>query len=161
MDAKTFLAEFETVAEAPGGVAKLRELILQLAVQGKLVPQDPNDEPASVLLARIAAEKARLVKEGKLKKEKAFPSVNEEDILFEIPVGWQWSRLVQTCSLITDGEHSTPPRIDEEVVPLATAKNIRDGFVDLGQTDFVSYETAMKCWQRCHPEHNDLLSTLR
>ena len=59
------LAAFEVLAEAPEGIARLRELVLQLAVRGKLVPQDPNDEPACVLLERIAAEKAQLVKEGK------------------------------------------------------------------------------------------------
>lgn len=74
------------------GIKKLRELILELAVRGKLVPQDPSDEPASVLLARIAAEKARLVKEGKIKKPKALPEIGEEDKPFELPEGWEWAR---------------------------------------------------------------------
>ncbi|MFM5584168.1 restriction endonuclease subunit S [Aeromonas veronii] len=75
------------------GIKKLRELILELAVRGKLVPQDPNDEPASVLLERIAAEKARLVKEGKIKKPKALPEIGEEEKPFELPEGWEWCRL--------------------------------------------------------------------
>ncbi|MBO2568878.1 restriction endonuclease subunit S [Shewanella algae] len=75
------------------GIKKLRELILELAVRGKLVPQDPNDEPASVLLARIAAEKARLVKEGKIKKPKALPEIGEDEKPFELPEGWEWVRL--------------------------------------------------------------------
>ena len=75
------------------GIKKLRELILELAVRGKLVPQDPTDEPASVLLERIAAEKARLVKEKKVKKQKALPSVTDEEELFDLPVGWTWCRL--------------------------------------------------------------------
>ncbi|WP_417526862.1 restriction endonuclease subunit S [Marinomonas shanghaiensis] len=75
------------------GIKKLRELILELAVRGKLVPQDPNDEPASVLLERIAAEKAQLVKEGKIKKPKKLPEISEEEKPFELPEGWEWSRL--------------------------------------------------------------------
>ncbi|EJG1691991.1 restriction endonuclease subunit S [Vibrio parahaemolyticus] len=74
------------------GVKKLRELILELAVRGKLVPQDPNDEPASVLLERIAAEKAQLVKEKKIKKPKALPPINDSKP-FQIPNNWGWSQL--------------------------------------------------------------------
>ena len=75
------------------GIKKLRELILELAVRGKLVPQDPDDEPASVLLERIKAEKARLVKEGKIKKPKPLPEITDDEKPFEIPVGWSWARL--------------------------------------------------------------------
>ncbi|MEI6609077.1 MAG: restriction endonuclease subunit S [Deltaproteobacteria bacterium] len=70
------------------GMKKLRELILELAVRGKLVPQDPNDEPASVLLEKIAKEKARLIKEGKLKKQEPLPKITEEEKPFELPDGW-------------------------------------------------------------------------
>jgi len=75
------------------GIKKLRELILELAVRGKLVPQDPNDEPASELLKRIAAEKAELVKQGKIKKQKSLPEIGEDEKPFELPVSWEWSRL--------------------------------------------------------------------
>ncbi|EMF4509423.1 restriction endonuclease subunit S [Morganella morganii] len=75
------------------GIKKLRELILELAVRGKLVPQDPNDEPASELLKRIAAEKAELVKQGKIKKQKPLPEISEGEKPFELPVGWEWVRL--------------------------------------------------------------------
>lgn len=74
------------------GIKKLRELILELAVRGKLVPQDPNDEPASELLKRIAAEKAELVKQGKIKKQKPLPEISEDEKPFELPVGWKWVR---------------------------------------------------------------------
>lgn len=73
------------------GIKKLRELILELAVRGKLVPQDPSDEPASMLLERIACEKARLVKEKKIKKPKALPEIDGEDKPFELPEGWEWA----------------------------------------------------------------------
>jgi len=80
------------------GIKKLRELILELAVRGKLVPQDPNDEPASELLKRIAAEKAELVKQGKIKKQKPLPEISEDEKPFELPSGWEWQRLIELGS---------------------------------------------------------------
>ncbi|MEH8020762.1 restriction endonuclease subunit S [Rheinheimera metallidurans] len=75
------------------GIKKLRELILELAVRGKLVPQDPTDEPASELLKRIAEEKEALVKAGKLKKQKPFPRISDEEKPFELPKGWAFLKL--------------------------------------------------------------------
>ena len=75
------------------GIKKLRELILELAVRGLLVPQDPNDEPASELLKRIAAEKAKLVKEGKIKKDKSLPPIATKEMPFDLPKNWCWARL--------------------------------------------------------------------
>ena len=69
------LEHLDLIASAPEGVKRLRELILELAVRGKLVPQDPNDEPASELFKRIQAEKAKLVAEGKIKKDKPLPEI--------------------------------------------------------------------------------------
>ena len=71
---------FDTAFDAPDGIKKLRELILTLAMQGKLVPQDPNDQPASELLKEIEAEKKRLVKQGKIKEPKPLPPVSAEEI---------------------------------------------------------------------------------
>ncbi|EMO2079080.1 restriction endonuclease subunit S [Citrobacter freundii] len=86
------------------GIKKLRELILELAVRGKLVPQDPNDEPASVLLERITAEKAELVKQGKIKKQKPLPEISEEEKPFELPAGWEWVRLNDVAEYIQRGK---------------------------------------------------------
>ena len=77
------LAHYERIADAPDAIARLRRFILDLAVRGKLVPQDPNDEPASELLKRIAAEKARLVKAGEIRKPKPLPDVDEPP--FDLP----------------------------------------------------------------------------
>lgn len=82
------------------GIKKLRELILELAVRGKLVPQDPNDEPASELLKRIAAEKAELVKRGKIKKQKPLPEISEDEKPFELPEGWELNRLGDLINVI-------------------------------------------------------------
>jgi len=80
--------------------AELRQSILQAAVQGKLVPQDIHDEPASVLLERIREEKARLIKEGKIKKEKPLPPITEDEIPYDLPDGWAWCRLGDICNII-------------------------------------------------------------
>ncbi|PTC27280.1 restriction endonuclease [Pseudomonas aylmerensis] len=88
------------LAGAPSGIKKLRELILELAVRGKLVPQDPSDEPASELLRRIAEEKARLVAEGKIKKQKALSERDAEDPAFELPAGWAWARLADVVNVL-------------------------------------------------------------
>lgn len=81
------------------GIKKLRELILELAVRGKLVPQNPEDEPASELLKKIDAEKNKLVKEGKIKKQKPLPAVSEDEKPFELPEGWAWIKLGNLLSL--------------------------------------------------------------
>lgn len=89
------------LAGAPNGIKKLRELILELAVRGKLVPQDPSDEPASRLLKRIAEEKARLVAEGKIKKQKPLADINAERVPFEIPVTWSGLVLAKSPTLVS------------------------------------------------------------
>ena len=88
-----FIAAFDVIAEAPGGIERLRELVLQLAVRGKLVPQDRGEEPASVLLKHISDEKFRLFREGKLRMPKPLPPIATEEAPFEIPDHWEWVRL--------------------------------------------------------------------
>ena len=88
---------------------KLRQKILDLAIRGKFVPQDPNDEPASVLLERIRAEKERLIKEGKIKRSKKSASDDEIEAPFEIPESWEWCNITEITSKITDGTHNSPP----------------------------------------------------
>lgn len=90
-------------------LAQLEQAILQEAVQGKLVPQDPNDEPASELLKRIKAEKATLRQaQGKGKKEKPLPPIKPEEIPFQIPENWVWCRLIDIITILGDGLHGTP-----------------------------------------------------
>jgi type I restriction enzyme, S subunit len=97
---------FETALDHPNGIKKLRELILSLAMQGKLVIQDKNDQPARELLKEIQAEKERLVKEG-IKKTDALPPIKEEEKPFVLPGGWEWVRLGDVCELITKGSSPT------------------------------------------------------
>ncbi len=110
------------------GIKKLRELILELAVRGKLVPQDPNDEPASELLKRIAAEKAELVKQGKIKKQKPLPEISGDEKPFELPVGWEWVRLGDVAEIIrgvTYGKAQSSEIKKDGMLPLLRANNIQ------------------------------------
>ncbi|MEM9219403.1 MAG: hypothetical protein AAGD25_34355 [Cyanobacteria bacterium P01_F01_bin.150] len=99
---------FDTAFAAPDGIKKLRELILTLAMQGKLVPQNPNDQPASELLEEIEAEKQRLEKIQKTRKSKPLPELNASQIPYGLPNGWLWTRMEDLCVGITSG--STPPK---------------------------------------------------
>lgn len=151
-------AHFDTLFTTEASIDALKQTILQLAVMGRLVPQNPDDEPAGELLKQIQAEKARLVAEGTIKRDKTLPAIGEDEKPFELPVGWEWVRLFDCSIQITDGEHATPPRTpDRTQVPLVTAKNVRDGYMDYLDTDFVEQSVAEKCWRRCKPEVGDIL----
>ena len=138
------------------GIKKLRELILELAVRGKLVPQDPNDEPASELLKRIAAEKADLVKQGKIKKQKPLPEISEDEKPFELPEGWEWVRLGELTSKITDGVHHTPKYLNEGVA-FISVKDVDGNTILFDNCKFISQEQHEEINQRCNPEKGDLL----
>lgn len=109
---------------------KVRQAILQEAVQGKLVPQDLNDEPASELLKRIKAEKEKLIAEGKIRKEKSLPPIKEEEIPFELPKGWIWCRLGEITNSISTGPFGTMLHKSDYVhdgIPLVNPTNMSDG----------------------------------
>ena len=154
---------------------QLKKSILQMAVQGKLVSQDPDDEPASVLLDRIRAEKERLIAEGKIKRDKNESVIYRRDnshyekcgqmevciddeLSFDIPETWQWVRLSAICSIITDGEHKTPRRVSSfQGFYLLSARNIRDGNLSLDDVDFVDVAEYNIISKRCNPQKNDVL----
>ena len=158
MELKKFFDNFELLADAPNGVQKLRELILQLAVQGKLVPQNPDDEPASVLLEKIKEEKERLIKEGKIKKSKKLPPVDVGEVAFKLPKSWEWVRFDSICNQITDGAHHTPTYTITGI-PFLSVKDISSGIIDLSNTRYISEETHKKLIARCKPEFHDVLLT--
>ena len=137
---KTYVRVTELNQKFPG---LLKKSILQEAVQGKLVPQDPADEPASDLLKRIRAEKQRLIAEGKIKKEKhesvIFRRDNshyekrgseevciDDEIPFELPNGWRWCRFSTICYKLTDGSHNPPPK-RANGFRVISARNIKNG----------------------------------
>ena len=156
----------------------LRQKILDLATRGKLVPQDPNDEPASVLLERIRAEKQQMVKDGKLKpkdiKNDTIIFVGEDnlhyekfqdgsvkciedEIPFEVPEGWSWARLNQIFNFI-DYRGSTPTKISSGV-PLITAKNVKSGYIDYTVDDYISEDEYADRQQRGISCYGDILFT--
>ena len=111
---------------------KLRQKILDLAIRGKLVPQDPNDEPASVLLERIRAEKERLIKEGKIKRSKKSTSdtPHYENVPFEVPEGWEWTTIEDICSKIGSGSTPRGSNYAQEGIPFFRSQNVyNDGLV--------------------------------
>jgi type I restriction enzyme S subunit len=122
-------------------VKQLRQQILQDAVQGKLVPQDPNDEPTGELLKKIKAEKAKLVAEKKLKKEKELPAIQPEEIPFEIPENWVWCRLGEICDNITKGSSPNWQGVkyvpEDEGILYITSKNVDSFKIDLSKSTYV------------------------
>ena len=141
---------------------QLRNSILQEAIEGRLVPQDPNDEPASVLLDKIRAEKKRLVKEGKLKKKDLEETpISEDEKPFEIPDSWEWVRLKSVASKIVDGDHNPPRGLSSDSgYYMLSSKNIfNDNVVISDDARFLSYEDWKKCNERTNLKKGDVLLT--
>ena len=153
----------------------LKKSILQQAVQGKLVPQNPDDEPASILLERIRAEKQSLIKAGKIKKDKHESVIITRDkipyeiidgkerciadeVPFDIPDSWCWCRLGDILIKLTDGTHSTP-KYTESGVPFISVKDISSGKLDFSNCKYISETEHNALYERCNPEIGDMLLT--
>ena len=153
----------------------LKKSILQEAVQGKLVPQNPDDEPASVLLERIRAEKQELIKQGKIKKTKNESVIITRDkipyeiidgkercladeVPFEIPDSWCWCRLGDILLKLTDGTHSTP-KYTESGIPFISVKDVSSGKLDFSNCKHISEKEHTELYDRCNPEIGDILLT--
>ena len=155
--------------------AQLKKSILQDAVQGKLVLQDPADEPASALLERIRAEKEQLIKEGKIKRDKHesvifrrdnsyYEKVDgierciDDELPFEIPESWEWCRLGTILQKLTDGTHSTP-KYTARGIPFISVKDISSGKISFERTKFISKTEHELLASRCDPHRDDILLT--
>ena len=153
----------------------LKKSILQEAIQGKLVPQDPTDEPASVLLEHIRAEKEQLIKAGKIKRDKnesiIFRRDNshyekldgierciDDEIPFEIPETWCFCRLGTILYKLTDGTHSRPKYV-EAGVPFISVKDVSSGMLDFSNCKFITEIEHKELYKRCNPEYGDILLT--
>ena len=99
MNVECLLQHFHRISEAPDAIPRLRQFILDLAVSGKLVKQDPNDGPAAELLKRIETEKAKLVKEGKIRRQEPLQPINDATLPFAVPRHWTWLRLCEIGTL--------------------------------------------------------------
>jgi type I restriction enzyme S subunit len=129
------------LAGAPNGIKKLRELILELAVRGNLVPQDPNDEPASELLKRIAEEKARLVVDGSTKKQKQLYGITLDETPFDVPAGWCWVRM-GAVGETNIGLTYSPSDVGDIGIPVLRSSNVQKGQIDL--SDLVRVDMSVK-----------------
>ena len=152
----------------------IQSKILDLAIRGKLVPQNPDDEPASVLLERIRVEKEELIKQGKIKRDKKesvifkgednsyYERVGDiinnidNEIPFELPPNWEWSRLQTICYPITDGTHKTPIYSDSGYIFLS-AKNITTGKIDWNDVMYIPKSLHDELYSRVSPKMNDIL----
>ena len=152
------LSNLNLLATAPGGVARLRELILTLAVQGKLVPQDPKDEPASELLKKIRAEKDRLIAEGKIKRDKPLAAIAEEEKPFALPSGWEWVRLA-TISEFTNGFAFPSAEFSSDATGVGIVKigDIQNGVVSVAGMSYVSQRYASSVDDAFRVEPGDML----
>ena len=158
----------------------LRQKVLDLAIRGKLVPQDPNDEPASVLLERIRQQKQQMVEEGKLKakdiKNDTIIFVGEDNLHYEkfadgcvkciedeipydLPEGWVWARLGSVAEAIGDGDHQPPPQTSFGV-PFLVISNVSSGQLSFENTRFVSEEYFSQLPETRKPRNGDLLFTV-
>lgn len=151
---RTFGTWFDDLAT----VKHLRATILQLAVQGKLVPQNPTDEPASELLKRIEAEKKRLVKEGKIKRPPTVAPIDDSDEPFILPVGWAWARMGEVYD-VRDGTHDSP-KYQTEGYPLVTSKDFVNGRISFDKCKLISKEDHEKISYRSKVDNGDILFSM-
>ena len=139
MNADRLLTHYERIADAPDAVVRLRRFILDLAVRGKLVEQDPNDEPASELLKRIAAEKARLVKAEVIKRPKQLRAVESDDTEFCIPSSWCWTRLGEVTSYIQRGK--SPKYASKSGALVVSQKCVQWSGLNLNKARKITYQS--------------------
>lgn len=156
---KFFINHLPRITARPEHIKQLRQTILNLAVRGKLVPQDPKDEPATKLLKLIEAEKNQLINAGTLKILKTFLPISDKDKPFKLPQGWEWSRIQDVFLTVTDGDHQPPPK-SEDGIPFLVIGNVRSGKVDFSGCRYVQedYYKALDWISR--PLKGDILYTL-
>jgi type I restriction enzyme, S subunit len=151
---------FEALAKKPEDVKALRATILELAVQGVLAPQDKNDESASELLKRIAVEKARLVKTGKIKAPKELAPITDEEKPYELPRAWAWVRLGDVVD-VRDGTHDSPKdAISGKTYPLITSRNFHDGEIDFSSARHISEIDHLEIQKRSKVDSDDILFSM-
>jgi type I restriction enzyme S subunit len=149
MTLDTFFEKFDLFADAPDAVAKMRELVLELAMQGRLVPQHAKEETAHALLKRVASI-------AKTRRQGA-DELEDTDAPFPIPETWAWVRLPRVLKKLTDGTHHSPPNNPCGAFMYVTAKNIKTDGVLLDNITYVSKEVHDEIYSRCDPSFGDVL----
>lgn len=133
----------------------MKKSILQYAIQGKLVEQRPEEGTGKELYRQIQTEKQRLIKEGKIKKEKPLPKITEDELPFDIPESWKWCRLSDVID-VRDGTHDSPKYVPVGI-PLVTSKNLVNGVIDYGNVKYITQEDADKINVRSMVDDDDIL----
>ena len=134
----------------------MQKSILQMAIQGKLVPQLPEEGTSEELFQQIQAEKQALIKAGKIKKEKPLPEIAENEIPFDIPESWKWVRIGSLLHKLVDGTHRTP-KYTTSGIPFVSVRNMSNGTLSLEDTKFISEDEHRELWNRCNPQRGDIL----
>jgi len=150
MKAERLFEKFELLAEAPGATRGLRALVLDLAMQGRLLPQDPADEPSRTTLMRARTRPTKRDTET----ERALPEVEEP---YPVPTSWCWLPLASAMEKITDGTHHSPPNGERGDFKYVTAKNIKNDRIRLEGITYVSREVHDEIYSRCDPRLGDVL----
>lgn len=133
----------------------MKKSILEYAIQGKLVEQRPEEGTGEELYQQIQTEKQRLIKEGKIKKEKPLPKITEDELPFDIPESWKWCRLSDVID-VRDGTHDSPKYV-QVGIPLVTSKNLVNGVIDYGNVKYITQEDADKINVRSMVDDDDIL----
>ena len=153
-------AHFDALFTTDASIDALKQTMLQLAVMGKLVPQDENDEPASELLKRIQAEKSKLIAEGKIKKDKPLPPIADDEKLFDLPRNWRWVRLQDVID-VRDGTHDSPKESNEpDAYPLVTSKDFLNGDINFETARKISAADHLEISKRSLVEKYDILFSM-
>ena len=156
MNHETFFENFELLIDAPNSVEELRELILQLAVKGKLVPQDPNEETASVLFEKIIANKERLIKEMKIKKSHSLPEIEKDEIPFDIPKTWKWVRLGEIQDFVNGYAFKSQDYL-QSGIGIIRIGDIQDGEINKYKMVYVDSEIINTIDKKLRVQHGDLV----
>ncbi|MCC7312539.1 MAG: restriction endonuclease subunit S [Sulfuritalea sp.] len=153
-------AHFDTLFTNEVSIDALKQTILQLAVMGKLVPQEPNDEPASEILGKIRKTRNTLYATKNISKPKELPALDDSELPFSLPNGWIWCMLGDLCYQVSDGPHFSPQYVTaKEGVPFLSTRNVRpDGF-DLASLKYVSRADHEEFCKRIRPEKGDVIYT--
>ena len=154
------LNNFDTIFKNETSLETLDKLILDLAIRGKLVEQDPNDEPASELIKRIKAEKQRLIDEKIIKKEKSLPPIEEEEIPFNIPNNWEWVRLGNIIQVINGYAYKSNEYVKESKYQLIRLGNVKNNFLKLNISEIYLDKTVIEKTDLQRIKENDILVTL-
>src|ERR1035437_9490432 len=135
MKPEAFFDKFDQLADAPGAAERIRELVLQLAVQGRLVRQSPDDVPADALAVTISEDRAAFVKARSLARQRAFALVPDDQCPFDLPAGWVWTRLGTLCRVQAGFAFESAAFVqDDSGVPII---RIRDITKDFTQVNYV------------------------